>query len=471
MLTHYRASELCVAVRRILKRPLFLVGEKCRECDFKILVVQPYLLGHAVVHAALLVWMHRAEHFDFARPLLLLGIVGAGVFCEGIDRSYRARGLKITRLSAAQDLSRGDQMYARLFVATVMLTSTLSCLAQEGKVRSSNDGLKKKIIGYEMAGWDQAKRKDSKALASDIANDALMVGGYGIWGKKRESAIPGSQVNSAPLRCDGAKELMDQPVVEADIAGVHVCVIVDTGASDTVLDDTLHDPSQRLQQEGGNDVGGTAVDAELARNVPLRIGDLTATLPTVAFTKIDPGLYQEYGVQGFLSPQHLASNTAILLDLPARRLLTFEQTSDLAAWIRRTEPGARIVRVPLRRRKGNLYLSVHVGTRPPLSMLLDTGARHTVFPFGYLQPHPAAKVHMQTGFSGLPYRYLELPDQVLVIAGNSFGPVNALTPESRPPQESPRLGIDLLGQVQMAFPRGKKVNEVWLISPEAARPR
>ncbi len=38
----------------------------------------PYLLGYVVVYAAFLFWMHRAEGFDLAEPLLVLGIVGVG---------------------------------------------------------------------------------------------------------------------------------------------------------------------------------------------------------------------------------------------------------------------------------------------------------------------------------------------------------------------------------------------------------
>lgn len=263
------------------------------------------------------------------------------------------------------------------------------------------------------------------------------------------------------LSCPGVAKTLVQPVMEVVLENQPACLMVDTGSDQTVVDNALGRLILGKRRHAtGDEAAGKKFDLNYVTDVPIEIKDHRATLSLVAIADLDPSLAKA-GVQGILSPQRLLPSFAILLDLSSGKLMAFKSTTDMQRWIRSLEPRVALTRVPVRMGDNSPTVRMSIDGHQAIPLLLDTGAQRTVLPSGYLAFSSMTQGTKQTGASGLAHHYYEIPSVSVSIGDLRLGTHTLLmTPAGQP--GTPRIGMDLLSNFQIALPRGGIAN-AWLL--------
>jgi hypothetical protein len=269
------------------------------------------------------------------------------------------------------------------------------------------------------------------------------------------------------LSCPGVAKTFVQPVVEVVLANQPTCLMVDTGSDQTVVNSALGRLIQGKRRHAtGDEAAGKQFNLDYVRDVPIQIEEHPATLSLVAIANLDPGL-AEAGIQGILSPQSLLPSLAILLDLHSRKMMAFTSTTGMQRWIHTSEPRIALDRVPVRMRDNSPTVRMSIDGHQAVALLLDTGAQRTVLPSGYLPFSSTTQGTKQTGASGLAHQYNEISNLSVSIGDLRLG-THTLLVAAAGQSSTPRVGMDLLSNFQIALPRGG-INNAWLLQ-EAGGP-
>ncbi len=276
-------------------------------------------------------------------------------------------------------------------------------------------------------------------------------------------ALPRS-ITEVRLSCDKYIDL-PQPVIKVRVEGQDACLLVDTGASDTVLDRSLLPRTVTSTAGHGSEVSGQGFQLAIRKQVSLEVAGLKTKLPQVAYTNLDPGLLAD-NIRGLLSPERLNTSRSLLLNFRTHTLRAFSSTSEMQSWVRTHDPAMSIEHVPVRTIHNIPYVQVHVSGHPQVWMMLDTGAKRTVLPMGYLKTSEAAPAPAQSGISGEKHAYMESSEANLTVGKISFGKRRLLLPDpAQQPFHSGRVGMDILGETQIGLMGHGQLREVLILRP------
>lgn len=268
-------------------------------------------------------------------------------------------------------------------------------------------------------------------------------------------------ISEVRLSCDNTVEL-PQPLIKVRVEGQDVCLLVDTGASDTVLDRSLLPRTETSNAGHGSEVAGKDFKLFMRRRVAVELAGLTTKLPQVAYIDLDSGLLADH-ISGLLSPERLNTSSSLLLDFRTHVLRVFPTTLGMQSWVREHEPAMRVEHVPVRTVHNIPFVRVHVTGHPPVWMMLDTGAKRTVLPTRYLKAAEAAPA--QSGVSGQKHAYWESSEEGLTVGTISFGKHRLLLPDpTQQSFQSGRIGMDVLGDTQIGLEGHGQLREVLMFS-------
>ncbi len=184
-----------------------------------------------------------------------------------------------------------------------------------------------------------------------------------------------------PITYDVGSETTHAPMVAARIGAATTRLILDTGSSDHVFTIEFARAAglSAVPGESGVDHAGAPVPSWRLGDVRARIGELTVALAD-AVAIVGPPPFEGWGVGGFLSPQHLHPEAAVVIDLVAHRLVLVDGDDDaVAAWLDERWPG--LSRLTLARDVEDPTPVVAAAIEPfaPGPTMLNTGGRTTEF--------------------------------------------------------------------------------------------
>jgi hypothetical protein len=176
----------------------------------------------------------------------------------------------------------------------------------------------------------------------------------------------------------GATRTIHTPMVHATIGGQPTLLIVDTGASDTVLTRELVSSwsGELVEGEPGTDHAGAPVRSwELVGEVGMSIGEWTTSLS--APIVIDgPPPFEQWGIGGFVSPQTLHDTATVVVDLRGLRIQLVEGERELIRAGVEKSLGTPAIHVPRHLGEGDAQRLVIVGASVggvSVPLMINTG--------------------------------------------------------------------------------------------------
>ena len=278
---------------------------------------------------------------------------------------------------------------------------------------------------------------------------------------------------SIRLTFDVPGQALHCPMVAATIAGCTTKLIVDTGATSHLLTRELIQRAglHAVASAPGRDVAGDSVPS-------WSVGDVLADIEGARFTLQDvtaidgPEPFREWGVGGFLSPQHLAADATVVLDLAVNRLAIVVGGLERVSSDLRDRLGEFVVLEGVRHSADTLGLRVRISPAPPIVAILDTGAAETevaAAALGRTADGPAVSSGRGVGGSSIEVR--SLTDQILEVASARL-PIARLgirdtipAPEDARESEIPLalIGMDLLRGTVIVIPPRPRTSLLWFV--------
>jgi predicted aspartyl protease len=252
------------------------------------------------------------------------------------------------------------------------------------------------------------------------------------------------------------------PMVTVSIGGCVAKLIVDTGATSHVLTTDLIDRAglRRFPGQAGRDVAGDEVESWTVGDVAVQAGGRdTVVLRDVAAIAA-PESFLEWGVGGFLSPQCLASEATVVIDLIANRLHVSEADPDGAAAEFGSDYPQCLLLEGSRHSAGTLGIEVRVPPGPTVVAIFDTGSAQTeVASIAVATAIDAAPTSSGRGVGGRNIDTKSLADQELTVGSARLRvPVLHVRSEIPGPQDAALhevpnalLGMDLLRGTALAL--------------------
>ena len=256
------------------------------------------------------------------------------------------------------------------------------------------------------------------------------------------------------------------PMVEAEVAGIPMRLIVDTGASEHVLTvDLARRAGLGLEpDEPGTDAAGDPVPSWRAGHIPLIIAGATFSLEQVPVAE-GPPPFAGWGIGGFLSPQGLHRSASVMLDLASDRLsLVDEPARVAAAALAERHPGLRPVTLERVRTDTTILVRTAIGEYPEVVTLIDSGARSTSFAAAVL-PGITGGAEEVTG-RGLGGREIRSPvvEGAVLHAGGASLRIGALhLTADRAGEVDGIVGMDLLRGTALVLSADPKTPVVWFV--------
>ena len=279
---------------------------------------------------------------------------------------------------------------------------------------------------------------------------------------------------SVPLTYDVPGRVLHCPMVTATIGGCATNLIVDTGATSHVLTMDFVERAGLLAVESapGRDVAGDSVPSWSVDDVVADVGRASITLHEVV--AIDgPEPFREWGVGGFLSPQRLAVDATVVLDLVANRLGVVADDVDAIASDLRHRLGELVAVEGVRHAADTLGFHVRVPPGPPIVAILDSGAADTDIAAAAVDRADGPVRSGGRGVGGSAIEVTTLTGQILEV-GPARLPIARLgvrdtipAPDDAPESEIPQalIGMDLLaGTVVVIAPR-PRASLIWFVPP------
>jgi hypothetical protein len=256
------------------------------------------------------------------------------------------------------------------------------------------------------------------------------------------------------------------PMIDARVDGIETRFILDTGSTDHVWTRRLVSQLdiESLPTESGTDHAGASTPTWTVGEAAVEIAGVALTVSDVV--AIDgPPQFEEWGVGGFLSPQHLSSTYRVVVDLMADLLSLLEaDPSSGSTWIDEAFPDLRHLCLE---RKSTDFLVVDAAIEPhaPVATMLNTGTEESAFA-SEVVPHLRGEHHTRgRGATGAGVRGQVVSDQVLTVGDTRFKiPLLLVRKRCRGPPGM--IGMDLLkGTVLVINPEPDDPIH-WLISAE-----
>ncbi len=263
--------------------------------------------------------------------------------------------------------------------------------------------------------------------------------------------------------------VVHSPMIHARVGGELTRLILDTGSTDHVLTKPLIDRAgaPATPAEDGTDHAGAAVAS-------WSVGDLTIEVAGVGFDLHDvvaiaqPGPFEDWGVGGFLSPQHLHPTARVLIDLVGNRLVVVDASvaaDDVDAWLAARVPTHRPL--TLSRAPGTTTVAVQAAVAgfPPIATMLNTGGRGTEFARAAVGLRTAEAGPRGTGISGTAVLGAEAGAHEVVVGGVRV-PVANLVVRDEMDDPPGILGMDVLRGTALICGADPSRPVVWLVPRE-----
>jgi Aspartyl protease len=266
---------------------------------------------------------------------------------------------------------------------------------------------------------------------------------------------------------EAGDRLVHTPMVQAVVGGVATKLILDTGSSDHVLTRELAGEAGLPMQpaEPGTDSTGALVPS-------WSLGDLTLELAAHVFPLHDvvaiagPPPFADWGVGGFLSPQHIHPTAWVVLDLAEDRLIAVEGApSDVATWLAERSPNLRLLtrdRVP---GDPTILIEAAVDAFQPVVTLLDSGGKATMFVATKVPGMEGAQGSSGRGVGGGQINGSMVEDRRLVV-GDAILPVPRLFVREAMDGHDGLIGVDVLRGTVLVVSADPTRPVYWLV-PDA----
>lgn len=236
------------------------------------------------------------------------------------------------------------------------------------------------------------------------------------------------------------------PMVRATVGSIEMLFILDTGSEVHILTKELVDRLGLPLTEGeeGTDHAGTTMPSWSAGTVALQAAGAELALADVVVIPA-PAPFPGWGVGGILSPQHLRTDAAVVIDLVDDELLLVARAAGtFDAWLAERHPELKLLRLVRDGRSPTPVVPAAVDPFDDTAAMLNTGGKHTEFDVTVLpELAPAAVGRLGAGVSGAEVRGSIIGAQTLVVGGVSL-PVAELALREGMIYPHALIGMDVL---------------------------
>lgn len=288
------------------------------------------------------------------------------------------------------------------------------------------------------------------------------------------SPTPPSIIADVPMRFTVHGQKIPVPVVEAQLEGSPVVLIVDTGSSHQAITTQYADAHGLTPATAGSGSGvGHAGESLAVQRLPklsLALGRDRREIGDAIVTR-GPDSLVKLGIAGFLSPQNLVPTCCVVLDFIHGRLQLIEGScAGTVAWLQEQSPGLRRADVPQvtgpepRKR----YVPTTVAEYPDLVTEIDSGGSATEYAEA-LFPNAAATAPVSAAgqsVSGQRIPARSLAAQHVLIGNLALGPV-PIRARSTLGGIQGRLGADILRGTIVILPADPQEPVIFL-APSAS---
>lgn len=239
-----------------------------------------------------------------------------------------------------------------------------------------------------------------------------------------------------------------QPLVAATVEGESVLLLVDTGASETLLSRSLMrrlGASLAASEPGLDHVGTDVPTWTCVEALSLEVGGYRTRIPNVAVIDI-PAELERFGVVGALCPQRLHPQATLRLDLFNAGMELLDGTGTGIVPDRECEDGLVAMTLPRVRVEGELsdliVVEAAFDALPPTGIFFNTGARESeIANHDSIRLTTGAKRWVK-GFGGTRARGRVVDTSLLI--GNAIVPMRNVVARPQPHGFGGQLGMEIL---------------------------
>lgn len=236
------------------------------------------------------------------------------------------------------------------------------------------------------------------------------------------------------------------PMVRATVRSMEMLFVLDTGSEVHILTRELADQVGLPLSEGedGTDHAGATMPSWSAGTVEVEAAGVALPLADVVVIPA-PAPFPGWGVGGILSPQHLRTDAAAVIDLVDDELLLVAGAAGtFDAWLAQRHPELTLLRLARDGRSPTPVVPAAIAPFDDTAAMLNTGGKHTEFDVTVLpELAPAAVGRLGAGVSGAEVRGSVIGAQTLVVAGASL-PVAELALREGMTYPHALVGMDVL---------------------------
>ena len=170
-----------------------------------------------------------------------------------------------------------------------------------------------------------------------------------------------------------------------------------------------------------------------------------------------PPVFEQLGIGGILSPQHLLETEYVALDGPGKRLVLLEGSADaVVAWLQLSNATREVHQVKAQRQMpGLLHLAVSVDALDPVATLVDTGGSDSEFLVSYLGKPTGPEVAGGVSAGGKQMVATASEKRTVRFGDLKVGPITLQgKPALSDPYHQGILGFNALRTLTVAIPNG-----------------
>lgn len=257
-----------------------------------------------------------------------------------------------------------------------------------------------------------------------------------------------------------------QPLVAAAVQGETVLLLVDTGASETLLSRSL---MRRLgvpiqpSEPGLDHVGADVPTWTCVDTLSLDIDDYRRPIANVAVIDLPPAL-ERAGVVGVLCPQRLHSHAVVRLDLRNARMELLDEAATSVVPDRECGDGLVAMTLSRSRVEGEISNLIVVeavfGTSPATTILFNTGARESETADAGLIHSASGTRRWVRGLGGVRARGLVVDASLSI--GSAVVPMQNIVARPQPHGLGGQLGMEILARTCLETCAGDDTLRWWV---------